>query len=281
MPMESNIFYQSRLAGTATANYVGENTPIPVSNQQFTQFQLTAKKLTAFTPVSRELVEDSSPSIETIVRNDLTRQIGLAEDYAWLVGAGTTTTPQGILTTAAGGTFLGPVDGTNGDAASYAQLVNLQTQLALANVPMVRRVFICHPQVLGAYRKVTDSYGHPLFSEFNNVQDSTLMPGMPSVAMKPSGQLFGYPVYTSTQLPLVTLNSHVCGNLAFVEISQVLAGQRGTVELDATTQATFVDSLGNIVSAYQSDMVLYRALIRHDIGLLHPQGVAVQVSVQV
>lgn len=284
IPMKSAQYNQPRLSAQMTATYVGETQPIPTSVEGFTQFNLTAHKLTGLVPMSRELVADSDPSVEMIVREDMARQLGTAEDKAFLIGTGPSfNQPQGILTAAAGATIIAGTAST-GDAVTYNAIVDIRTTLNKSNIPEVRRIWVTTPDLLGTLAKVQNpTSGNYVFVEnVYNIQGSNVAPGMPSGvpggAAKPSGYLLGYPVYTSTQLPtpFATNGSSVTSNLSLVETSQVRIGQRGDIELQAFDQATFVDGGGALNSAVQDDMIVFRALMRHDIALRHTGAVVVR-----
>jgi HK97 family phage major capsid protein len=273
--MRSPQFFRPRLSGTSTASYVGETAAIPSSQTSFDQFSLIAKELTALIPVSRLLVQDSDPAVEQIVRDDLSMQLGLAEDKAFLTGAGTTTIPQGLLTRS-DIQIITVTNAGSGDSVGYDDIVDMEVLMDAANVPDVRRVWIGHPKLRGALRKVKDGQQRPIFTEYFNPQDSTLLPGRPPLGQAPTATLMGRPFYTSSQLPATTRGSNATYNLALVEMSQVSIGQLGAIELMASDEGSFVDGSNNIVSAWQSNLVLYRGILRSDIAPVHPSAVVVR-----
>lgn len=276
--MKSNAFYRPRLAGGATASYIGETAPIPSSQQSFDQFSLVAKELAGFVPVSKLLVNDSDPEVEAILKQDLSEQIGLKEDFTFMYGAGSATVPQGILSR--NDIQIMPVVGTNGDNASYGLVSDMLDKLDEANVPERRRVWIGNTRVKNSLRKVLDANGRPIFTEFMNVQDTTLVAGdgTPNVA-QPRATLMGLPFYTSTQIPVGTTGTNATADLALVEMSEVVIGQMGAMELEASTDGVYVDGGGATISAFQSNLVLYRAIMRHDINLEHTSCVVLKKGI--
>jgi hypothetical protein len=58
----------------------------------------------------------------------------------------------------------------------------------------------------------------------------------------------------------------------------VLFGEVTAIELEASGDATYNDGNG-MVSAFQRDQTLVRAILRHDIALRHDVGMAVKTGV--
>jgi HK97 family phage major capsid protein len=273
--MRSPQMFRPRLTGGATASYVGETAAIPSSQPTFDQFSLLAKELTALVPVSRLLIEDSDPAVEDIVKTDMAMQIGLKEDKTFLTGTGSSTVPQGILTRSDIQNIT-VVDSTNGDVLGYDDVVDIETALDLANIPDVNRIWIFHPKLRGTLRKIKDTAHRPIFTEFWNPQESTLLPGRPNGTNAPTATLMGRPAYTSTQLPTETVNGHTCYTLSLVEVSQVVIGQLGGMELAVSDEGTYVDGSSNTISAFQSNLSLFRMILRHDINLEHASACVVR-----
>jgi HK97 family phage major capsid protein len=276
--MRSPQFYRPRLTGGATASYIGETAAIPSSQQTFDQFSLLAKELTALVPVSRLLVEDSDPAVEDIIKTDMSQQIGLKEDKTFLTGTGSSTVPQGLLSRSDIQNIT-VVDTTNGDALTYDTIVDIETALDLANIPEVNRIWIAHPKLRGTLRKIKDQNLRPIFSEFLDPQQSTLLAGRPNGNNVPQSTLFGKPFYTSTQLPTRTVNGHTTYDLALVEVSQVVIGQLGGMEVAMSDEASFVDGSNNTISAFQSNLSLFRMVLRHDVNIEHPSAVVVRQGI--
>lgn len=282
MPMQSPQFYRPRLSAGSTANYVGENQPMATSQPTFEQFSLNAKILTALVPISNFLLRDSNPSAERTVKENVAKQIALKEDITFLYGVGSNTVPQGILT-AAGTQQIAPTAPTTGDPATYNMVVDMETLLDSANVPDERRVYIAHPRLRGALRKITDLYGRPIFSEFDNAQIGSLNPtAAAQFNGKPRATLFNRPFFTSSQIPLGfgTNGTTPTTDLALVEMSEVVIGQMESIEMDASDQATYTDGLGQVISAFQYNETVFRAVLRHDIALDHNVAVVRRQSIQ-
>lgn len=270
MPMTSPIFRQPRMTGGATATYEGETQPIVTSQETLDQFALNAKILTAMVPVSRFLLMDA-PMVSQVVKDDASEQIGRKEDVSFLVGVGTSTTPQGILT-AAGTTHIAPA--ANGDAPSYKMLVQMITALRKSNVPRQRRVWIGPPDIQGAFLGLPDANGRPIFAEYNDVNNQQVIDDNNPNA--PDGYLLGYPFYSTTQLPVgPTGTAALTASLAFAEMSQVVIGDMGEIEIDTFNEGGYRDGSGTIVLPAQQNLVVYRIVTRHDVGVRRSAGIIV------
>ncbi len=85
--------------GGATGYMVGESKAIPMSRADFMSVELRRAKVAGLTTLSRELLEDSSPSAELLVRDDLTGAVAERMDTLFLsaVAAVAGVSPAGIL----------------------------------------------------------------------------------------------------------------------------------------------------------------------------------------
>lgn len=84
--------------GTAVGYWVGESQSIPVSKADFMDVELRYKKVAALAVVSKELLRESSPSAEMLVRDALVQASAQRVDLTFLgTGGATGSTPAGIL----------------------------------------------------------------------------------------------------------------------------------------------------------------------------------------
>lgn len=84
--------------GTAVGYWVGESKSIPVSKADFMDVELRYKKVAALAVVSKELLRESSPSAEMLVRDALVNASAQRVDLTFLgTGGASGSTPAGIL----------------------------------------------------------------------------------------------------------------------------------------------------------------------------------------
>jgi HK97 family phage major capsid protein len=85
-------------AKTSTAvGWVAENTAFPDTDAGFTKVTLSPKHVGALTSYSRNMLLQSSPDIESILRSDLAQVLALEVARATINGTGTGAEPRGIL----------------------------------------------------------------------------------------------------------------------------------------------------------------------------------------
>lgn len=124
VPANINIAGQD---GTATAYWVGQSKSTPVSKVDFMDVTLTPLKVAALAVVSKELLRDSSPSAEKLVRDALVEASAQRVDQTFL-GAGAAVagvSPAGILNGLTAGTSAGAdIEGVIADVkALYAGFI--------------------------------------------------------------------------------------------------------------------------------------------------------------
>lgn len=85
-----------KLQASAQAGWFAENSPIGSSDHEFTKVQLTPKHVGALTEFSRNMLLQSSPEIEQLIRADFAAILAEAVDRAAIRGGGANE-PDGIL----------------------------------------------------------------------------------------------------------------------------------------------------------------------------------------
>jgi HK97 family phage major capsid protein len=117
-----------QVSGASATWITAEDGDASESEAQFDQVTLAPKDLACYTEVTRRLLQQSTPAIEGIVRNDLAVAQALGIDLAALYGLGSAGQPRGIAYTSGIKTVdLGSSDPT------YAELVELIAKVMAAN----------------------------------------------------------------------------------------------------------------------------------------------------
>lgn len=135
-----------RQTGAATAYWVAENGAPTESQPAFDQVPMSPKTVGAFVDMSRKLLKQSSIDVEAFVRRDLANVLGLEIDRAGLHGSGSSNQPTGVAATSGIGSVAG---GTNGAAPTWANIVALETAVAVANADAGMTKYITNPKVRG------------------------------------------------------------------------------------------------------------------------------------
>ena len=255
-----------RIAGGASAAYIGENTAQTASDTTFDQLVLRVKKLRATVAISNELNDDADTAADQLVINDMTAAMATTEDIKFLRGDGTNQTPVGLLNWAGSTTDSAAADdGTDPTLAEVREDISTALNaLADANSRMIKPVWLMAPKT-ELYMKwnITDGNGNLVFQKELS-----------------EGKLDGHPVFTSNNIP-TNLGSGSRGEseIYLVDMADVVIGDRMQIEFTISDSASFTDSSGSTVSAFDNDLLVIRAISRHDLIVRHPGSVHVTTGV--
>jgi len=208
------------------------------TTEAFGQVKLVAKKLYCLVAFSNELVADSDPAVESVVRRDVGKQLALAEDLAYLRGDGTGGSPLGIMNISGVNTVSGVTEAN----LTFDQILDLMNAVESDNAQP--QGFIMHPYLKNVLRKLQDSNGRYIYAV--------------NPADKVPDSLYGLPVYLSTQMNSGTDYYIVCG-----QFDEAVIGERKAIEIAASEHVNF-----------KNDQTVLRAIMRVDFILRHPEAFA-------
>lgn len=203
-----------RQTGAGTAYWVAENAAVTESAQAFDQVTMAPKTVGTFTDISRKLLLQSSIDVEGFVQRDLATVLGLAIQSAAIVGGGSGE-PTGILSTAGIGDVAG---GTNGLAPTWQHIIDLETDVAVANADVGTLAYLTNAKVRGKLKgteKFSSGTGQPVW-----------MPG--------STPLNGYQAAVTNAVPSNLdkgSSTGVCSAIIFGNFADLLIGMWGGLDL--------------------------------------------------
>lgn len=149
-----------RQTGGATFYWVAESGNVTESQQTVDQVTLTPKTGGAYTDFSRRLMLQSSIDVESFVRDDLINVIALGVDLAALHGTGANNQPTGLAATSGINSVAG---GTNGAAPTWAQIVQMETEVAVDNADIGTLGYLTNAKVRGKLKTTEKASGTGLF----------------------------------------------------------------------------------------------------------------------
>jgi HK97 family phage major capsid protein len=234
--------------------WVGESVSVTESEATFDQVQLRPHVVGALSKVSRLMLQQATPAIEQIVRDDLNATQALAIDLAALAGTGSSSQPTGILNTPNVGSVVG---GTNGANLSFDMMIQLYTAPLVANAPQANLGFAFNAKAKGYLSTLKSSTGQYLWNPLSGVAGS-----LPD-------QIVGYRYAVSNQLPYNLTKGTSTGNcsaLIFGNWQELLIGEWGAIEILVNPY----DSTG-----FSNGDILIRSFSTVDVGLRHPASMAV------
>jgi HK97 family phage major capsid protein/HK97 family phage prohead protease len=213
-------------AGTAVW-LANEASTVTESAQTFGQMSLSPKTVGGYTEISRQLLLQSSPDAEGIVKTDLATICALAIDVGALRGSGASGEPQGIVGTSG----VGSVTGTSLAAAG---ILEFQSDVSAGNLLSGSCGYVTTPAVAALLmaRPELPSTGTTRLWQGNMLE----------------GTLFNMRAMTSNQMSSATM--------LFGDFSQVVIGEWGVLEIEVNPYANF-----------QAGIVGVRALVSIDVGV--------------
>jgi HK97 family phage major capsid protein len=253
--MSGNMSF-ARVTGGATGSYIGENTNIAPSDLTFDNLTLSGKSLAAMVPISNSLLSRSSAVVDTMVRNDMMRALAETSDQAFLRAAGSAFVPKGLRYWATPGNIFAANASPTLDNV-IKDLAKMEAALAVANVTRSGRCWFMNETVAIFLKSLLNAHGVPVFK-----------------AELDQGRLNGYPVFFANNIPVNLGGTGDLTEIMLVAMSDVILAEEKTLTIDLSTEATYAIA-GVQYNAFQLNQTVMRAITVHDLGVRHPQAVAV------
>lgn len=263
LPLNNGNMTLPRIKGSTVAGYIGSDEDIPVTDMQFADLKLVAKKLAALVPISNDLIAFAgiNPGVDQIVSNDLLTTVGLTEDITFIRSAGDATTPKGMRYFVLPANLVSAPTGTITLEAIDLFFGGLMLRLETANAAMANCGWLMHPRLIRWLQALRDGNGNKAYPEID------------------AGMFKGYPFKLSTQIPVNLGAGTNETEVYFVDFSDCYIGETGQLSLAYSTEASYKDSGGNQVSAFQRDQTLVRVIQHNDFGPRHVESIAVGVGI--
>lgn len=242
-----------RQTGGATAYWVAEDGDVTLSTPQVGQVPLSPKTVGASTSYSRKLLIQSSIDIEMFVRNDLMTTLAIEIDRVALHGTATNNQPRGVAATVGIGSVVG---GDNGAAPDWADIVALETEVAVDNADIGRLAYMTNAKVRGLLKRAVVASG----TDASMIWDRGA----------PNSPLNGYPAYVTNQV-----SSSLTKGTANGICSAIFFGNW------ADLVVAFWTGLDVIVNPYAADLSGGVRVTVHqdaDIAVRHPQSFAAMLD---
>ncbi len=249
IPGLRNVPFRVPLIGQTSggdAYWVGEGKPKPLTKFDFERKTIEPLKVANIAVATMETVRDSSPSAETIIRDQLAAACRERQDLDFIDPAKAAVagvSPASILNGVAGI----PSSGTDADAVR-ADIKALFTAFIQANNAPTAGVFIMSSVTALALSLMQNALGQAEF---------------PGISMT-GGVLFGLPVIVSEYVPTSSSGSLV----ALVNASDIYEADEGGIDLSMSTEASLqmddaptdpVTASTVLVSLWQHNLVGFRA----------------------
>jgi HK97 family phage major capsid protein/HK97 family phage prohead protease len=230
-----------RATGGATAYWVAESGAPTESAAAFDQVAMSPKTVGAYSDISRKLLLQGSMDVEGFVRNDLATQLALAIDLAALNGSGSSNQPRGVLQTSGIGSVAG---GTDGLAPTWAHIVELESDVAIANADVGTMGYLTNAKVRGKLKTTSKVSGQNGFIWEDDM-------------------LNGYRAGVSNQVPSNLTkgsSSGVCSAIVFGNFADLIIGQWGTLDLMVDPYSGSTSGTVRVVALQDVDIAVRNAV---------------------
>lgn len=257
VPLTNGNLNLPKMTAGARAQWGGEQRRIRTSQAKFGNIKLSAKRLEAIIPQSRELLMLSNFSSDAMFANDLTRRMQLGLDYGGLYGAGAEFQPLGIAnnkdvenidTTKLNNTDLADSNGKiTADFPIY-----VRSKAISKNIDDIKAGWAMNSMLEGVFMNMKTTTGTYIYRE-----------------EMATGKLCGFPYKVSNQIPT---SASGLTDLFFGNWSDLLIGDQMGLETYTTLDGTWTDEDGVQHNAFEENLAATRALMYDDIGVRHAES---------
>ena len=227
--LQGNMTIPKQTAGGTAYWLSSESTAISESAMTLGQVALTPKNVGAYTEASRQLLIQSSPAVDMLLWDSLSKDVATAIDAAIIKGSGSSGQPTGIVNTSG----IGSVTGTS---LAYEDILEFQTDVATGEALVDTCAYVTTPSVasLLAQRQRFSSTDSPLW--VGNLLD---------------GSVSGFKARTTNQMDSATM--------LFGDFSSAVLGEWGVLELALNPYANFAAAVIGFRAIATVDVAIRRA----------------------
>lgn len=226
--------------GGVVGYWTEEAAALTASQPTFGRIALEARKLTAYTELPNELMEDSVEALDQFVGEIFPEALGFFEDVAFLTGDGVGQ-PLGVL-----------------NASCAVQVTRAQTgQVTFADIAAMyprmlpqslnTAVWVCSPDVIGQLLQLAQIVT-PSGGTATPISPNLWLQGM-NAAGGVAYQLLGRPLIVSEKVPKLGST----GDLSFIDFGYYLLGDRQSLQVANSAEYRF-----------QNDLLAFRMIERLD-----------------
>jgi HK97 family phage major capsid protein len=245
LPTIDDTSHASNVYGGVAAYWTAEGATLSATAPSFGRLDLEARKLTAYTTIPNELLQDSITPLDTWFNMFFPRAMAWFEDVAFISGTGTGE-PQGILNAPAAVRVPVGTDYT----IKFADVASAYSRMWPASLNSA--VWLCSPDVLVQLLQLAVS---------SNVSPPLWLQGFQAMGHPGGGSgdgvnytLMGRPLIVTEKMPSSTSgNTTTPGALTFCDLDYYLLGDRQSMQIATSEEYLFA-----------SDLVAYRVIERLD-----------------
>lgn len=225
--LQGNVKIPKKSAASS-GGWFAEGSAASESEMTITSITMSPKTVGAYTDVTRQLMMQGSPDVETLIRTDLAQALALAIDLGALAGTGSSGQPTGIRATS--GINTKDFAATN---PTFAEIVGMETEVAADNALLGNLAYIMNASMAGALKTTTKDSGSGQFV----LQD---------------GQINGYRAIVSNQV--------AAGDAYFGNFADLLIGMWGGLDILVDPYTASTTGTVRIVAMQSVDVAVRHAV---------------------
>lgn len=266
IPLENGNLNIPRMTAGTRATWGGEARKIKTTQPAFGNLRLSAKRLEAIVPQTRELIMSVKYSADEIFAADLARRMQLGLDWGGLYGTGGEFQPTGIAHTP--GVEIIDAIKLDGQYADENGRVTADFPVYVKSLLMSKNV---DDQALGwAFNSFTEGYlmnlktatGDYLYRDEMN-----------------QGKFLGIQYKTTNQIPTDQKNGTT--DIFFGNWADLMIGDQMGLETYTTLDGSWTDENGVQHNAFEENLSGTRAIMYDDIGVRHTESFVYVKNVKV
>lgn len=201
-------------------------------------------------PISDMLLKTGRLNTAQLIEDMILKAMEEGEDQGFLLGSGSAAQPNGIANQISASNVVSMTGGGSPTAATRkTDLLNAETKLINSNVKMENVVWFMNPKVKQNLKVQVDSNSNPMDYAREIMNSNTL---------------FGYPIFTTTQIPF----SGTC-NVYLIDMQYVIIGQGEAPTLEFFKNGSYWDGT-KTVSGQDTRESVFSAIEGVDIVLTEP-----------
>ena len=253
LPMIDDTSHASNVYGGVTAYWTAEGASLTASAPSFGRLELEARKLTAYTTIPNELLQDSITPLDTWFNMFFPRAMAWFEDVAFISGDGVGE-PQGIINAPGAIKY----NSATQNVISFTDVATMYSRMWPASLN--NAVWLCSPDTLLELLQLAVT---PISSTSNPqpIAPAGFLTSGQAIDYPGGGngdgityRLMGRPLIVSEKMPSYTSgNTTQSGALTFVDLDYYLIGDRMSMQIATSEEYLFA-----------SDLVAYRVIERLD-----------------
>lgn len=252
--------------GRSSGSYTAEGADIPYTEATTRKINLSAKHLRALTAIGNHAIEVSPLAIASLVGQELALSVTLSMDSAGLRGDGLSNNPAGLLSLINAAHKFAAANATAPTLAQVdADAKSALSKLATSNIPKVRRRWMMAARVKYYLQFLRDGNGNYVFPGLHGDNPTWVE---------------NIPVIVSEQIPTNLGAGTNESEIYLVDFGHVLMGTTRALTLKASTEASYKNSGGTLVSSFSLDETVIRATGSHDFDVRYDKCGVVLTAVK-